>query len=107
MAGYWEFPGGKVEAGESDRECLRRELLEELGISVEVGEFICSNTHQYPEFSITLILYSAVIVGGSISLSVHDRYEWVPVSSLLDWSLAPADVPLAEVVVREFCLGDV
>ncbi len=59
LAGYWEFPGGKVEAGEGDRECLRRELLEELGLAVEVGEFVCSHSHQYPEFSITLVLYAA------------------------------------------------
>jgi len=85
---------------------LRRELLEELGLSVEVGEYVCEHTHHYQDISITLVLYAVRIVSGSICLSVHDSYEWVPVSSLLDWNLAPADIPLAEFVVRGFCCGD-
>jgi len=95
LAGFWEFPGGKVEEGESYSECLARELFEELGLETVVGSVIAESTHAYDSFSIKLVLLETTIVGGEITLSVHDRYEWVPVGELLGWKLAPADVPLA------------
>lgn len=105
LSGYWEFPGGKVEEGESDCDCLQRELLEELGITTEVGALVAENTHHYDGFSVTLVLLEAKIVNGSLTPTVHDRVEWVPVDSLLDWDLAPADVPLAEKVINLFSGG--
>jgi len=77
-------------------------LLEELGIVAEVGSVIAEHTHHYDGFSVTLILLRTRIVSGSISLSVHDKFEWVAVESLLDWNLAPADIPLAVEVIRQF-----
>jgi len=98
LSGLWEFPGGKVEKDESDRLCLERELLEELGIIVSVGPVIASNTHHYDEFTITLVLMKTVITGGSVVPTVHDRVEWVLPTELRNWDLAPADIPLAEAV---------
>ena len=105
LSGYWEFPGGKVEEGESDCACLQRELLEELGITTEVGTLVAENTHHYDGFSVTLVLLEAKIVSGSLTPTVHDRVEWVPVDSLLDWNLAPADIPLTEKVINLFSAG--
>ncbi len=75
-------------------------MIEELGITTEVGALVAENTHHYDEFSLTLVLLKAVIISGSISPTVHDHIEWVHFGSLLDWDLAPADIPLAEEVVN-------
>ena len=77
-------------------------MLEELGITTEVGSLVAENTHHYDECSVTLLLLKAGIVGGSISPTVHDRIEWVSVGSLLDWNLALGDIPLAIEVQKEY-----
>ena len=101
LEGFWEFPGGKVEAQETDQECLERELLEELGIKTKVTKLIAANTHQYENLTVTLLLYITRITSGTIMPTVHDRVEWVHPKSLLDWDLAPADIPLAKIIQSE------
>ena len=101
LEGFWEFPGGKVEARETDQECLERELLEELDITTKVSKRIAENTHHYEHLSITLLLYRTRIVGGSIKPRVHDRIEWVHPSKVLNKDLAPADIPLARIIQSE------
>jgi 8-oxo-dGTP diphosphatase len=63
---------------------------------------VAENTHQYDGFSVNLVLLETKIVNGSLTPSVHDRIEWVPAESLLDWKLAPADIPLAVEVMNLF-----
>ena len=77
LAGKWEFPGGKVEIGESPEECLKRELEEEFGIQAEVGEFITSNKHHYDHISIELLTFRVKYISGEFTLSDHDTIEWV------------------------------
>ncbi len=59
LSGLWEFPGGRVETGESDEDALKRELLERLGATIEVGKAIAKRTHQYEGYSVDLVLYEA------------------------------------------------
>ena len=96
LAGKWEFPGGKVEDGESPEECLKRELAEEFGIQVEVGEYITSSKHQYDHISIELIAFHTKYISGTFTLTDHDKIEWVKPAELLDYDLAKADVPIAQ-----------
>lgn len=96
LAGYWEFPGGKREEDETIDECLVREIREELSLDIEVvGEFDTSD-YEYPGGQIRLIGLVAEIRNGVISKTVHDLVEWIDISSVLNYQLAPADIPLAE-----------
>ena len=101
LGGLWEFPGGKIEAGETPEECLARELKEELNIEVLVGEFCTEVTHAYGNKHINLKAYYCTIVGGEIKVSVHDKYKWVRLMDLLGYDLLPADVPIARKVMED------
>ena len=96
LSGFWEFAGGKVENGESEQACLKRELKEELGIEVSVGEFIEESHYIYEHGEFILRAYEAIITGGKIELSVHDDSVWVDPEKLQDYKLAPADIPIAK-----------
>jgi 8-oxo-dGTP diphosphatase len=90
----WEFPGGKIDGGETAEECLRRELIEELGIQVRVGKSLPANTHRYPTFTVTLQPFICAIKAGAIALHEHAAVAWLPPEKLhaLDW--AEADLPV-------------
>ena len=101
LAGFWEFPGGKRETDETISDCLIREIREELALNIEVlGEFGVSD-YQYPGGEIRLIGLLAEIKNGEISMTVHDAVEWIELRKVLDYKLAPADIPLAEKLRNE------
>jgi len=94
--GSWEFPGGKLESGESLQQCLERELFEELGVSSRAGLVVCSSDFVYDHGCIRLVAIETTISSDDFRLTVHDRAEWVDPNRLLDYDLLPADIPVAE-----------
>lgn len=94
LAGKWEFPGGKLEEGESELECLKRELLEELGMEIIVHERVGENVHQYTTFQIRLIAYRCELVSATYTLTDHDAYVWLKPEEIFDYELSEADIPL-------------
>lgn len=91
-----EFPGGKIEAGESAEECLIREIKEELDICIEVLSERATYEHTYPEFSIRLIPFVCRITSGTIQLKEHAAYFWVDHQNLMACDWAAADIPIAQ-----------
>lgn len=92
-AGFWEFPGGKVESGEESTEALVREIQEELGVEIQVGDFVGENLFKYPTKHIRLLLFECQILQGSIRLTEHDALEWLPADKISINTLSEADRP--------------
>lgn len=94
MADKWEFPGGKIESGESPKECIIREIKEELDVDIDPYEYIGSETFPYKEYQVTLQLYSGKIVGNeTITLHEHQAIEWVNVNDLHRFDFPAVDLP--------------
>lgn len=94
--GLWEFPGGKVEPGESPKQALMREIKEELDVSVEVGEFIDTVEYDYPAFHLSMDCFFCVVKEGSIVLKEADDGKWLKKSELHSVPWLPADTELVD-----------
>jgi 8-oxo-dGTP diphosphatase len=96
QAGMWEFPGGKVRPGESPAQCLKREIQEELGIEIAVGEFFGESVYAYEDKTIRLLAYRVRAEGGEVSRNDHAELAWVAIADLGRYRFCPADVPFTE-----------
>ena len=96
----WEFPGGKVEVGESREEAIVREIHEELAVDIEVSEFLMTVEHTYPDFHLTMHVFKCALQSGEIVLNEHVDAKWLSVEELgsLDW--AAADVPVVKSLMQ-------
>jgi 8-oxo-dGTP diphosphatase len=91
QGGLWEFPGGKVEKGESHENALVREIKEEFNADIEVNKYIGENIHHYPEKDIRLSFYKATLVGDKIELLEHEDYKWITKEDKDKFEFAGAD----------------
>ena len=94
LEGKWEFPGGKIEDGETPELCLARELFEEFEIEVEVGPFLISSEYHYEHCSVRLMAYDTRLKAGLINPKFHDAIEWAELNRLKEFDFAPADIPI-------------
>ena len=96
----WEFVGGKVESGETEQQALVRECIEELGVTVKVGELFIEVDHQYPDIHILLSIYHAEIVEGMPVLKEHVDLKWIPISEIDQYTFCPADGPVLDALKK-------
>lgn len=96
----WEFVGGKVEKGESLEQALIRECKEELNITLSVGDVFMEVTHEYPDITVHLTLFNAVIASGVPEKIEHNDIRWVTKSQLTDYDFCPADRSILDEIIK-------
>lgn len=99
LPGMWEFPGGKIEADETEEQALSREIKEELNIEIQVNDYVNEASYDYDFGTVCLKVYTAEIVSGQISLEEHSDGKWVTAEELAGINWAPVDIPAAKALV--------
>ena len=102
LAGHWEFPGGKVEPGETPENALAREIHEELGCTIEAGTKVVTTEHEYDFAVIVLSTYYCHLLAGEPRLTEHTASAWLWPTELVTLRWAPADLPAVHQIQRDF-----
>ena len=100
LPGMWEFPGGKVEADETEQEALIREIKEELNVTINILDYINEASYDYDFGTVQLKVYTAEIISGQITLEEHSDGKWVTADELKNIDWAPVDIPAAKALVK-------
>ena len=106
LKGFYEFPGGKIEGGETAEDAVRREIREELKAEIEVGELIDTIDYDYPTFHLHMQVFACRLISDSITLTEHLNAKWITVDDLDGIMFAPADGIVAEVIRRKEVAGN-
>lgn len=96
----WEFPGGKIEEGETLEQTLTRELQEELEIEVKIENFLYQVEHDYPDFHLSMAVFDCELISTEMKMNVHKGIKWLKPSELMTLDWAAADIPVAEIVSK-------
>ena len=100
---YWEFPGGKMESGETQEEALKREIREELSTEIRVDEFLCTVDYDYPQFHLTMHCYICSLLTESLHLNEHEAARWLKLDELRSVEWLPADWDILEILSKRIC----
>ena len=101
---WWEFPGGKIEPGESTEDALKREIREELATEIEVDELLTTVEYDYPKFHLTMHCYLCTIISGDLSLLEHEDARWLAIDELDNVKWLPADKDVIEKLSSTFAM---
>ena len=97
----WEFPGGKIEEGETEKQALTRELQEELEIEVKIGDFFYQVEHDYPDFHLSMAVYECKLLSKDLKVNVHKGIKWLNQRDLMTLDWAEADIPVAKKLINK------
>lgn len=100
VIGKWEFPGGKLENGETEEQAIEREIKEEFEMNIKAIKLLTNNICNYPSKTIDLKLYECKYISGKFHLHDHSEYAFVDKDEIMTYDLCPADIPLAEFVKK-------